>query len=628
MLYCLLPLAMLLAAGYLLARSLGLPWRTRLLTAAALGLTGGPALAWLVGVLVPAVRPDLPLLGLGLAGAACAVRDLRKTPPNSLRPDRGLLLVLAAALAVTAYQCSVVVGTHWEHGNLVIANLHAHDAFWHLAIAAMLRPGAEFASPWPPPNPVWADVRLTNYHPLTDVLVALLAPHEGQLSAYFHVLPPLYCLVFAGATAWVARLWGATYGQAAFTVLLTGLCGSLGHLVALTGSGPEIWDSAFWLSQPWSMCNNPPLSLSYGALMVGLALLSLPKAPLAARAAALGILWGASFGVKAYLPALVIPALALAALLAPAPERKSLAVIFAAVAAGAGALLLLTTQEAAGLMVYDPGWLLSTIIGQGDRVGLLAGRTLRGVTQDMRPLVVFAWFGAALPLYVFGNLGVRVAGLRRAWRVFTGREEAEPGTTTAQRTALGVCALGLLVPLLFKQKGVEWNTIQFGYYPLGLLPLWAGPRVLDWINARPAPAMRALRVAGVALLALPTTLQRLADPPTGSIIPASELAALRELNRTVPVGGIIAVQPGQVAGRPMPQSHGFYKSPDPTGSAYVAALTARPTYFADPLTLQILLLPGKERGQEVVAGLALPEPQRKQWLSDRGIQGVYTVPRD
>lgn len=623
---CLPPLAMLVAAGYPLASGLGLSWPARLLAAMALGLVGGPALAWAAGVLLPFLRPELPVLVLALWGIACLVRDLRRSRPWSRRLERGPFLVLGAMLIVTALQCSVVVGTHWERGSLVIANLHSHDALWHLAIAALLRPDGAFATPWPPPNPVWADERLVNYHPLTDVLVALLAPHDGQVSAYFHVLPPVYGLLFTGSTAWVARRWGASYPAAAFTVLLAGLCGSLGHLVALLTGEPPVWASAFWLSQPSSMCYNPPLSLSYGVLLVGLALLSRARLPLPPTAAALAVLWGASFGVKAYLPALVLPSLALAALLAPAPERRGLAVLLGAMALGAGALFLLTTRGASGLLVYDPGWLVWTLLGQGDRIGVLVTRTLEALPGEARPAAVVAWLAAGVPLYVAGNLGVRMVGLGPAWRAFVGRAEVAPGTLAAQRTAFGISVLGLLLPLLFRQAGINWNSIQFAYYLLALIPLWAAPRLLTWISGPRGTGMRLLRGAVLTLLALPTTVQMLTLNSGGTIIPASEVAALRELRSRVPVGGVIAVQPGPVPGRPTPQSRGYYAPIDPTGNAYVAALTGRPTYYADPITLEILLLPGKRRLTDVQWGLSQPEPARREWLAARGIQAVYTVP--
>lgn len=50
----------LIAGRYLLAAALGLPWRTRMLTALALELIGGPAIAWATGLLAPAIRPDHP----------------------------------------------------------------------------------------------------------------------------------------------------------------------------------------------------------------------------------------------------------------------------------------------------------------------------------------------------------------------------------------------------------------------------------------------------------------------------------------------------------------------------------------------------------------------------------------
>ena len=613
----LLPLAALILAGYPLAARLRLPWDARLLTATAVGLVGGAALAWLTGVLAPALRPDAPVWALSLVGMVLLLRDLWRCQARHWHVERGWALVLVSVLAVAALQYSFTVTSGWRDGSLVLVGHHSHDGAWHLAIAAMLRPGEAFATPWPPPNPVWADQPLVNYHPLSDVLVALLAPHEAQVTAYFQVLPAVYSLLVLSAAAWVAREWGASYRTTALTVVLTGLTGSLGHLVALLGEPPS-WESAFWMSQLISMLVNPPWALSFGALLVGLALFSRHSAPPVTTACVLGILWGVSFGVKAYLPVLVVPALAFASLRAPAAERRRPLLALGAVLLGAAAMLLLTTRAAAGVLYFEPRWLLWTLLVAPDRLGL----PLQVVKTWPLPLQLPAMAGLALlalPLYVAGNLGIRLLGLPRAWHAV--RNPPGSTTATAQCAAAAIAGLGLLLPLLLGQRGVIWNTIQFGYYALGLLVLWTAPEIARRLAAA-SPTRRAGLALLLAALALPTTAHSLLTHPGGTVIPAAEVAKLRQLRETLPVGSRILIAPDAPPVRAASLPPGFQPAA-PAETAYVAAIMGRPTYCADPLTLRVLNLPGEQRRAEFTHVLRLPPPARQAWLAARRIAAIY-----
>jgi hypothetical protein len=619
----LLRLIGLLLAGYPLAAALRLPWIPRLITASTLGLVSSAALAWGVGVLLPAVRPDLPVWMLALLGGALLIRDLRRSRPLHLKPSPGQTLAAGVAIGVAALQCALVANSGWRGGSLYLATHHSHDASWHLAIAAMLRPGTEFATPWPPPNPVWADQPLSNYHPLSDVIVALLAPHEEHVNVYFRVLPPLYALLIAGAAAWTAREWGGSAAICALTVALVGLCGGLGHLVALVGGYRPYWSSVFWLGQTFGVLINPPMALSLAALFTGLALLSRRESPPLATAAAVGVLWGLSFGLKAYLSVLAAAALALAALLASPADRRRLVLAFGVVMLGAVLMMVLTTRGAAGTFFFQPKWLLWTLLISPERVGL----RVDGVRQWPLPLqlpalALLALF--ALACYVVGNLGVRVFGLPGAWRALRGKN-GPPDTQAAQRVGAAIAGIGLVIPLLLAQRGAMWNSIQFADFALPLLPLWAAPQIVRWVASLPAPG-RAAGVAALLAFALPTTLHTLWMNRWGNVIPPEEITALRDLKGRVPAGGRILVSPAPVPARAALPRDRFVPPTPSTETAYVAALTARPTYYADPLTLGNLGFPEAQRREEILQALRLPPPLLEQWLAERRIAAVYTAP--
>lgn len=605
-------LAGLVLAGYPLASSLRLSWPERWLASACLGLVGGSAIAWLTGILLPFLRPDLLIWVAAVIGGARAFRDFKVGGLRLPRPGRTGLWLGAAAAALCALQCGIVATSGWRDGALYLASHHARDGSLHLAIAAMLRPGSAFSSPWPPPCPSWADLPLVNYHPLSDVLLALVSAHPGQATAYFRLLPPLYSLLLIGTVYWTLKEWGASRALSAFGAALTILCGSLGHLVHLFGRleplGP-FWESHFWMSQPFSMLYNPPLSLSLGALMAGLALLSGWRRRPTATALALGVLWGLGFGVKAFMTVLMIPSLALALVLANSSERRVLWLSLTSVLLGGAAMAASTMSQSGRALHLEPLW---PLVNMPWRLGL--------APLESWPLprpVACLCLGL---LYVLGNLGLRVAGLSGAWEAF--RAPRQPGRL-AQRVAAAAAFLGLTLPLFIASEGIIWNTIQFGYYSLALLPLWAAPWLWTKLS-RGGMAARAAWAFLFAALALPTTVNTLLLTRFGTVIPKAEVEALAAIRERTKPGSPVLISPFAVPGRVDRGFAGFSPPVFSDDSSYVPALSARPAYFASPLSLVVLRIGAPARRDEIVRLFrTATRLEAEAWLKKRGIEAVY-----
>lgn len=597
--------------GYPLAAALRLSWPERWLASACLGLVGSAAVTWLTGILLPSLRPDLLVWAAAAAGGALALRDFRAGGLRLPRPEREGLWLTALATALCALQYGIVATSGWRDGALYLASHHARDGSIHLAIAAMLRPGSAFSSPWPPPFPSWGDIPLANYHPLGDVLVALVSAHPGQATAYFRLFPPLYSLLLIGTVYWTLKEWGAPRAVRAFGAALTILCGSLGHFVHLfsrSATGDPFWESHFWMSQTFSMLYNPPLALSLGVLMAGLALLSGWRRRPKTTALALGILWGLGFGLKAFMTVLLIPSLALAFVLANSAERRFLGLTLTSVLLGAAAMAASTMSPNGRALHLEPLW---PLVNMPWRLGLppLESWPLS------RPA---ACLGLGL-LYVAGNLGLRVAGLPGAWADL----RAPRSGPLSQRVAAAAAFLGLALPLFVASEGVIWNTIQFGYYPLALLPLWAAPWL--WMKlSRGGARARVVWACLIVVLALPTTVNTLTLTRFGIVIPKSEVAALAAIRDRTKPGSPVLIWPFAVPGRIDLGYAGFSPPVFSDETSYVPALCARPAYFASPISLAVMRIGSAARHDEIVHLFrTATRPEAEAWLKKRGIEAVY-----
>ncbi|MBI3288670.1 MAG: hypothetical protein HYZ74_04040, partial [Elusimicrobia bacterium] len=225
-------------------------------------------------------------------------------------------------------------------------------------------------------------------------------------------------------------------------------------------------------------------------------------------------------------------------------------------------------------------------------------------------------------LYVVGNLGLRVAGIAGAWGAL--RSATDP----AQRVAATTAFLGLALPLFVASEGVVWNTIQFGYFGLALLPLWAAPAL--WARLRQgSSAARICWAVVFAFLALPTTVQTLAWTRFGTVIPKAEVEALAAIKARTKPGSPVLISPFPVPGRVDRGFDGFSPPVYSDESSYVPALCARPSYFSSPLSLAVLRVGDVSRRAEIARLFqTATRAEGDAWLKARGIEAIYQAKPD
>jgi hypothetical protein len=174
---------------------------------------------------------------------------------------------------------------------------------------------------------------------------------------------------------------------------------------------------------------------------------------------------------------------------------------------------------------------------------------------------------------------------------------------------------------VFATQGVFWNTIQLGYYALVVGALFAARQLYAWLVRVPVAARWALGALALGV-ALPTSIDTLTLAKGGTVIDAREVAALHSLRDTTSPGDGVLISPFfRPGGR---AADGYAPPGDATTTAYVAALSARPSYVAAPMSLDVMRVDYRSRmgdGFRLFSGQS--PPALTEWMRANGIAATY-----
>lgn len=484
---------------------------------------------------------------------------------------------------------------------------HGHDSIWHLSLISELQ-----RNPMPS-NPVFAGESLKNYHYFYDLLLAksgqiFALDSQDLLFRFFPLLISILCGLLMFRV--VSNFKGFRAGFFATFFLYFG--GSFGWLVSYFRKGDFGGESMFWSQQAISTLINPPFAISILIFLAGLILFQKwerqkdqemrSTIPLIIS---LSLLWGILIEFKAYGGVLVLAALGLVALenIMIKKNFRYLA-IFVLTSLISAMVFLPNNIGSNSLFVFAPLWLISTMIEFPDRLGWYR---LSLTLNSGVPVKVIPAYLLGIVIFIVGNLGSRIVGLVSIkWLL-------------QQRLLLYIFLLGLILPLLFIQKGTNWNVIQFFYYSIFIFNILAGISLATMSRIRIGQGIVLLSL----VLTIPTTLDTLKHylpqrPP--AMLSNSEYQAL----------GFLKTQPeGIVLTLPFDSSlRDKFTEPRPlytyVTSAYVSAFSTHPTFVDDTINLEILGVDYKGRVSEQkdfanVSGLS------KKILEDNHISYVYTL---
>jgi uncharacterized membrane protein len=241
------------------------------------------------------------------------------------------------------------------------------------------------------------------------------------------------------------------------------------------------------------------------------------------------------------------------------------------------------------------------------------------------------WFKAipayfvALVIFYIGNLGTRIF---KELLVFRWLKNIKTVGWVEIFTS-SIIVAGVLVPMLFLQKGTPWNTIQFFYYSLFFSGILAGVAMGEFLKTPKLNTMLIrIVVVIVVLLTIPTTILTLKYVYIPSRPPAKlsneELSALRFLAKQ-PEGTVLTYlfdsnKAKEAEGTP-PRPLYLY-----TSTAYVSAFSKHQVFLEDEINLDITGYDWRNRRSAIEAWYKESnEVKAREFLKKNNIKYVYWV---
>lgn len=353
-----------------------------------------------------------------------------------------------------------------------ISGYHAHDAYWHMAIAE-----TAFET-FPPAHPIFAGANLTHYNYLFDYFLFLLKRFGGVsvLHGYFHVFPVVIALLYIGAVTIYTRYMCSSDLQKLLTSFVLYLGNSFAFLMTIFSSGTLVSSSVrgfpLVLSlQPTLMFFNLQFALSLPIILL------------------LIVYWNRRSNGKFFIPVVtmcfgivfltLLKAYAGIALLfyllvhtahQAYSHKLSLknAVTICAACSISFILVSLAFGGGKGVFVYDPFAFIRSLIDDPShffRNYIALARVTLETSGQFSPRLILM-YGVFTALFYVVNFGMRLGFVWHIRKIIK-RQEVDPHLAAVLTTTLTLSS----IPLFFVQKGDWFNTMQFLYYAVFLSSL-------------------------------------------------------------------------------------------------------------------------------------------------------------
>ncbi|QQG42211.1 MAG: hypothetical protein HYV90_02745 [Candidatus Woesebacteria bacterium] len=445
----------------------------------------------------------------------------------------------------------------------------ARDGVWHEALAGQLNKSI------PPVNPGLAGQVLTNYHYFFDILVAKISQFTFFSPQFliYRLFPVIFSILLGIGTYKLANILFKDKKTGLWAVFFAYFASSFGWIVSLAKHQPLAGESAFWANQPVSMNLNPPYAISLVIIIFSVILLDLYlKKPNFLKGFILSIAIGSLVGFKAYAGAICLGALFVLTLKKIFFDKNfSLLPVFIFSASVFTIIYLSISKGAAGLVGFQPLWLIDTMIDAGDRVGIPNFTARRFAYLGGQKWLHFGLIEIiGLSIFFIGNLGTRIVGLWGFSKKFFKED--------LHLFIFLVMGVSIIPTLLFVQKGNPWNIIQFFYYFLYFAGLYAANSIKKF------PVFLMVAIVLITPISSIATFRSWLYPNPPAYLSGMEYTALKYLSTQAD---------GTVLKHPFDRDmRGKFKDPYPLSvyadNSYVSAYSGKSVYIED-VEQQIIL---------------------------------------
>ena len=498
---------------------------------------------------------------------------------------------------------------------------NGHDGVWHIALINSLARGS-----WE--MPIFAGEVIKNYHIGFDLFVAII--HKLTFipvtTLYFQVLPPIMAF-FIGFFAYkFVYSWRKSTTQAFWALFFIYFGGGFGAIVTLIRGQGIAGDSMFWVQSQVTTLINPSLAFSLLLIFLSLGLLykgveNKNKKKLIAAAVIFGLL----IQIKVYAGLLILGSLLVVSIfkLIKGRENRLIKVFLGALVVSTLVTLPLYSS-AKSTFEFQPFWFLETMMAVSDRANwpkfYEAMINYRAAGNWPRALLAYI---VAFVIFYYGNLGTRLLHdfyLVKKLRVIK-------NVSWIDVMLITIIVSGIVMPLLFVQKGTPWNTIQFMYYSLALSGIYAGFVFADILHTQKKKVSKAIIISVLMIFTLPTTIATMrhylpTNPP--AILSTEELEATRFLSEK-PDGIVLTYLYGVVPlGTEIPSNLiPLYLY---TSTSYVSAYADKPVFLEGESNLNISSYDWPKRKEEIsVFYDSLDQVEVRKFLNDNDITYIYWI---
>lgn len=506
--------------------------------------------------------------------------------------DRILSTLLILAVLIQGF-INFPSGYLFDEG-LLFWSSQGHDGIWHVALLE------EATKSMPYINPLMANLPLYNYHYLIDIFMGEFVRILGvftSLDAYYRYFPVIFALLINLAVFSLVSRWQKNKIIGYWAMFFTFGVGSFGYIVTYIKSGNLLGgETAFWASQNNTILGNPPHASSFIFLTTFLLAFYLYIKERSRYWLIYSFVIAALLGgFKVSAGVTLLAGLFLAAVVDLVFNKKK-SLIFLLIALGVTNLIAVRsmTKEVTSFLIFEPWWFIRTMIVGGDK--------LDWIDYEMRRqhyVSVGTWKGWArvmqletqgFMIFLFGNLGMRFIGFAELFSkwIFNFKKSIKD---PFEITLLGMLIASFMIPMLFIQKGISYNNIQFVQYFLLIFGFFAATTTYKLINKVNRPLFKYLIALIIIIFSIPTVLGNFVSLSPLSVPTAyldhDDLNAIQFLkNNTQDEDVVLSV--------PFDEDlvHSYSGSPQPLyawySTAYIPALASRRTFLTSEEQLDIM----------------------------------------
>lgn len=517
------------------------------------------------------------------------------------------------------FQSSLLLksGTLQEKG-VVFWGVNGYDGIWHSALIA------EINRVFPYQNPGFAGYLLKNYHFFSDLFLAQahFLTKIPILDLYFRFSPLFFSFLLNSLVYIFALRWTGNKKVGYWSIFFVSFASSFGWILPFFGLGSNNWETAFWGAPTSSAFLNPPFGVSLVIILTVLILLDVfIKIKNKKIIPILIIILGSLVGFKSYGALVVFLTLFILGFWELVKDKKIWLglVVFLSGFISLG-IYWKSNIRGETFLIWKPWWFIRTMVEAPDRlnwIGLeMKRQTYLFLGKNFMALLIEI---LALLIFLIGNLGTKTLG-------FFSLRKILKENSFLNRFLSVVLPVSFLPPLLFTQKEVAWNTIQFIYYFIFFFSFLAALATAMILEKSAPKWIKLFFIFALIATSLPSAIKTFwwyNSPVPTTILEVKEKEALDFLRKNSSPQGVILTYPYQEKkkgnfGYPIPLT--YYNS------LYVSFFSDRRTYLEDQNTANILGYPLEERLEKVEKFFMTNEKEiAGNFLQQEGIDYIYLV---